>query len=350
MKKIILIFIGVLTLSFTAKAQGNFANILLAESEDASKLLKGYFNPAMKGFIYGMNSGWYHTAKVHKVLGFDLTVGLNASIVPSKDEVFKLGDLNLSANGIIRNSPLYSPNTELSTFGGAGGSTIINIRKNITVGNTNTHVDSSFEMPEGIKDNLPLNAVPSPVVQLTVGLPFKMDGMLRYMPKINVKDGGAEFWGIGIKKEITSWFGPLDKLPLHVSLLAAYTSLNLDYNFDDDITTSNILTYTDASATFKLSAYTVQAIASLNFPIINIYGGFGYSSGSSTLSMDGNYEVQFHFSLPKANIAPQNVTFNAGGIKTTVGARLSLGFFKIFGSYTLQEYNTLNIGVAISIR
>jgi hypothetical protein len=34
----------------------------------------------------------------------------------------------------------------------------------------------------------------------------------------------------------------------------------------------------------------------------------------------------------------------------TIGARLSLGFFKIYGSYALQEYNTANLGIAFSLR
>ena len=75
MKKYVLIFLSVFTLSFSAKAQDGFENILLGSSADAKKLMQGYFAPAMEGFINGMNNGWYHTAKVHKVLGFDLTIG-----------------------------------------------------------------------------------------------------------------------------------------------------------------------------------------------------------------------------------------------------------------------------------
>ena len=47
---------------------------------------------------------------------------------------------------------------------------------------------------------------------------------------------------------------------------------------------------------------------------------------------------------------PLTSKFDASGFRTTGGVRLSLGFFKIFGSYTLQEYNTANLGVAFSFR
>jgi len=75
MKKLtLLVLLGLVTI--TSKAQ-DLESILLA-SGDAENLTNAYINPAMKGLIYGMNSGWYHTAKVHKKLGFDISIGLNA--------------------------------------------------------------------------------------------------------------------------------------------------------------------------------------------------------------------------------------------------------------------------------
>ena len=61
---------GVFALAFSTKAQDGFEGYLLADSNDRSKLIEAYVNPAMKGLIYSMNSGWYHTAKVHKPFGF----------------------------------------------------------------------------------------------------------------------------------------------------------------------------------------------------------------------------------------------------------------------------------------
>lgn len=73
--------------------------------------------------------------------------------------------------------------------------------------------------------------------------------------------------------------------------------------------------------------------------------------------MLGTYNLEYDTGQPAPNdtvtetvVDPLNLDFNANGFKTTVGARLSLGFFKIFGSYTLQEYNTVNAGIALSFR
>ncbi len=356
MKKYILIFISVLALSFNAKAQDGFENILLAPSSDSNKLMSAYFTPAMEGFIYGMNNGWYHTAKVHKILGFDLTVGLSAAMVPSEKETFSISALGLS-------SALSTNATNASTFGGPDTPTTFTVTKTVTINDPSSPangqsrtVTANFDMPGGVTGELPLNAVPAPVAQLNVGLPFKMEAMVRFFPETDLGDDGgkASMYGIGLKKEITSWFGPLKRLPLHVSLLAAYTSMDVNYGFAD--VNSGNFQMANASADFELRSYTAQAIASLNFPFINFYGGIGYSGGTSKFKMTGTYKGEFTYSeggqtyTYEETLTPPNMEFDAGGLKTTIGARFSLWFLKIFADYTIQEYNTVSAGIALSIR
>lgn len=342
MRKFILAFVCVFAFSLHGKAQTNdgFESILFA-NDDAQKLIGAYINPAMTGLIYGMNSGWYHTAKVHKAFGFDISIGLNASIVPSEDEIFRFADLGLSS----------TTSTSATAPTVAGADIEVPVTFNGSVQGQN--VSASFNMPPGVKDDLPLNAVPTPAVQFSLGLPWKMDAMLRLVPKVGSDDVKGNLLGIGLKKEITSWFGPMEKTPLHVSILAAYTSMSVDY----DIQADSSIPGTGQRAEFDLNAYTIEAVASLNFPFINIFGGIGYNSGNSDLRMLGSYTLDYDTGLPAPDDTvsetvtnPVNLSFDASGFKTTVGARISLGFFKIFGSYTLQEYNTLNAGIALSFR
>ncbi len=314
-------------------------SILLAAREDANKLAKGYMNPVMSGLIYGMNSGWYHTAKAHKKLGFDVTIGFNASMVPSKDEVFDIANLGLTS--------ITAPGSSLTpTVAGTGDGAMLNVNANVQ----GQAVTASFQMPDGVSDDLPLGAVPTPALQVGVGLPFKFDVMLRAVPKVGSDDVKAGLFGIGLKKEITDIFGPMDKTPLHVAVLAAYTNMNVDYNIDGDAIPGQ-----NQSAEFKLNSFTLQAIGSLNFPIINIYGGIGYTGGSSSLTMLGTYDLQYTPIAAGPTITetvtdPLDLDFDASGFRTTLGVRLSLGFFKLFGDYTLQKYNTLSAGMAFSFR
>lgn len=345
MKKCILVFIGAFTLTFSVKAQSGFEAILLADSNDSKKLMQAYFNPGMKGFINAMNNGWYHTAKVHKKLGFDISIGASGAQIPSKNDL-----INISALGL---SSLSSTESTTPSFSGSGNGAQFTVTRNIQ----GQDVTAEFEAPGGV--SLPANLVPAPSVQIGVGLPWKLEAMVRFVPNINFgeeqDESSLNMFGLGLKKEITDWFGPMDKTPLHVSILAAYNSMKVSYGVAD--ITSGPIETENAMAEFDLNTFTLQAIASLNFPIINVYGGFGYNSGSSSLKMSGTYTGVFqtvgaasNVTIRETLVIPSNFDFNSNGMNATIGARLSLGFFKIYGSYALQEYNTANLGIAFSLR
>ncbi|CAL2104841.1 conserved hypothetical protein [Tenacibaculum sp. 190524A02b] len=347
MKKAITFIFSVFFITISSKAQ-ELENIILAKG-DAEKLTEAYLNPAMKGLIYSINGGWYHTAKVHKKLGFDITIGANVSFIPEKDEIFNLAALNLSSNSNITNAVATSP-----TVAGSQSITPAEVKFTLRDNQGNEIGEADFALPKGVKEDLPANAVAAPVIQVGLGLPFKLEAMLRYVPKLKFDDVKAGLFGIGLKKEITDWFGPMDKTPLHVSLLASYTNMSADYLIENRNTGS--VSTQNAAAEFDLNAYSIQAIASLNFPIINIYGGIGYNGGNTSLGMVGSYTLSYQSSIPAAPSIQETITNplsiknNTGSFNTTIGARLSLGFFKLFGSYTLQEYNTLNAGIAFSFR
>jgi hypothetical protein len=317
--------------------------ILYASTQDANKLTKAYMNPAMKGLIYGMNSGWYHTAKTHKKFGFDISIGLNASVVPSEDELFRFANLGLSSS---------TTSTSLTGATVAGTNTLeapVTVNAEIE----GQSVSKTFYMPAGVKEDLPLNAVPTPSVQFTLGLPKQFDVMVRVVPEVGSDDVKGNLFGVGLKKEITSLFGVFEKLPLHISVLGAYTNMDVNYNIQNN----SSIPGANQKATFNLNSYTLQAIASINFPIINFYGGIGYGAGTSDLKMLGTYNLSYDTGFPAPNDTkevpvtdPLNLDFNASGVRATVGTRLSLGFFKIFADYTIQEYNTISGGLAFSFR
>lgn len=342
MKKIILSIIAFGAITFTTRAQEGFASILLADAADSEKLLQAYITPGMEGFINSMNNGWYHTAKVHKKLGFDITLGLNTSIVPSEKEMFNVTALGLAS--------ITSSSSTAATIAGPGDATGMTVNRTIQGQNVST----DFEFPGGVTADLPLNAIPAPVLQLGLGLPKDFEVIVRYLPEVNFEDnnGSASMYGIGIKKEITDLLGIVDKTPFHLSLLAAYTSMTVDYGFNID--TQN-LKVVDGLTEFDLSAFTAQAIASFNLPFISVYGGLGYSSGSSSYNMSGTYTGTFTEPITNTTVTetlnvPGALDFDSSGFTTTIGARLSLAFFKIYGSYTIQEYNTANLGIAFSFR
>ncbi|PCH78015.1 MAG: hypothetical protein COB98_01815 [Flavobacteriaceae bacterium] len=341
MKKLLLLSLILLT-SLTSRAQD--LELLLYAKDDASKLMENYMNPVMEGMLFSLNNGWYHTAKTHKKLGFDITFNVNASIVPSgsKSFVFNQDDYKYLklANG--------DKTATMQTIMGDDNDQNIIVSTNIQ---GKTVKATSFSLPNGITGDLPINAVPSPMVQVGLGLPFKTDLKVRYLPTINTDDVNGSMFGLGIQHDIMQYLGPLDKLPLNVSILAAFTNMNIDY----DLQNSSSMAGKNQKASFQMKAYTVQAIASLNFPFIAVYGGVGYDFGNTTLKLKGDYELEYTdattgITFTDAISDPINLDFNANSFRTTLGARISLGFFKIYADYSIKKYNTISTGIAFSFR
>ena len=324
---------------------------ILITAEDAGKLTKNYINPAVVGLMYSMNGGWYTTANTHKKFGFDITINANLSFVPSADEIFAFIPSDYSFISLPNNE------TSLETvMGSSNNETNVDVR--IPVGDSTFKV-ASFEMPGGIGNDLPLNAVPTPMVQFGLGLPFKTDVKLRVVPKLNFDNSvEANLIGFGLQHDLMQYFGAVDKLPLSVSVLAAFTNMNVTYAIDDDSLTDAV-TVTNGEVEFKMNTWTVQAVGSLDFKIITLYASLGYNDGKSTIKMKGIYDLSYDLencsgvvigTVDESITNPINLDFKANGVRGTLGARLNLGFFKIFGDYTLQEYNTLSAGIAFSFR
>ncbi|WP_298900058.1 DUF6588 family protein [uncultured Psychroserpens sp.] len=348
MKNLLIVFI--LLFSIQKSKSQELETILLA-ADDASLLTQNYLNPAMEGLMYSMNGGWYSTAKTHKKFGFDIMINANASFVPSQDQLFAFvpGDYTFLSlpNGETSLNTVMSEND---------AETQIDI--SIPTGEGTFKV-ASFDMPGGITDDLPINAVPTPMVQLGFGLPFNTDIKLRLFPELNFDDSvNANLIGFGLQHDLMQYLGPLDKLPLSLSILGAFTNMKVTYDIDDENTEDEVAV-SNGEAEFKMNTWTIQAIASLDFKIITLYGSVGYNQGKTTAKMKGDYVLTYDVVDSNGNVIgtidesisnPINLDFEANGMRATLGTRLNIGFFKIFADYTFQDYNTATAGIAFSFR
>ena len=338
MKKIILFF-SIFIIATTVKSQD--LDMFLLAKGDASLLFQNYMNPVMKGMQYSLNNGWYHTAKTHKKLGFDISINLNAAIVPNSSRTFVFNASNYQYLSLENGS-----NTMNTIMGGKNDQTI-----GIRIPQANDYKVAQFTMPDGIGNDLPLKAVPSPMVQASVGLLGNTDISVRMMPAVNSKDFSGNLFGFGIKHNIMQYFGPLDKLPLNVSIFGGYTSMKADYNLSGN----SGLAGNNQIAAFDISAYTFQALASLDLPIISFYGGIGYERGNSTFKIKGSYELSYtlesnNTTVTETVVDPINMKFKTNSVRGTIGARLNLAFFKLYADYTIKNYNTISTGIAFSFR
>lgn len=79
-------------------AQFNFEQLIQAGPQDAEKLIDAYARPLFYGFGLGMNSGWTNTAQTLKPLHFDLRLVGTSALVPASRQSFDITKIGLSGN------------------------------------------------------------------------------------------------------------------------------------------------------------------------------------------------------------------------------------------------------------
>ena len=335
---------SILTLSLSvtsvnAQLFDGIENILLTSTEDARILAEGYTAPIGKTLTYALNSGWATSAKTHKKLGFGLTIGGAAPFVPDVDQVF-------TPTGL---TSLSVPSGSLSTVFGEGGDQELNFSFSESVLGNEIEYEGKLSFPGGLKDELPLGTVPAPIVQASVGVVFDTDLLVRFIPTIEMQGSTFSLTGFGLKHNIMQYFGPLDKLPLNVSVLAAISNASFEYDLSDSTFGGNS---TNRKMTFEADTFTIQALASIDLPIVSAFAGLGYNAGDSQFNVSGDYSIDYGITGigPRILKDPISIASDASGVMGIVGARLNLLFLKIFANYTIQEYNTLTAGISFNFR
>jgi hypothetical protein len=331
-------FIITLIFPFICWSQSGFESILLAVESDSKKIFKRYMNPLMKGAIYSSNAGWYNTAKVHKKLGIDLSLRLNASFVPSSEQIFSVTDLDYISTEAIN----------LPTI--AGESRQENLIITIPSDENLPEMTTTIKSPKGIKSRLPLGAIPAPVLQLGIGIPFDTEIIIRYSPEYHRRGIDMSLKGIGVKHNLLQYFGPIDKFPLNVSAFASFSKMKIDY----DIQSFSSLEGSGQVAQFSLNNYNLLLLASLDVLVVNFYGGIGLTGGSSSFKMIGQYDLEYqtqsNIPIQRTLKDPIDMNFKASDFQTTLGAKFKFLIFSAFIDFTFQEYNTLSAGISANFR
>jgi hypothetical protein len=88
--------------------------------------------------------------------------------------------------------------------------------------------------------------------------------------------------------------------------------------------------------------------------VVDFYTAFGYSGGSSSFKLLGNYDLEYNSNsdlpITKSISDPIDMSFNVSGYKTTIGARFKFLVFSAFTDFTFQRYNTLSAGISVNFR
>ncbi len=332
----------------TAKAQDQAATFIQAGIKDAGFLTKSYMSPFAEAFGSSLNSGWYNTAKPHKLGRFDLTFTLATAFVPSEEKSYTITDADLT------NFRLADPNdNQASTFFGSDNSG----PKLYLVGNNGTQevILDSINAPGGID----FSVVPVPVANLSVGLIKKTELMVRYIPTTSLVagdfDGEISMFGIGIKHDINQYIPVLDKLPFNMSVMFGYTKLNfdIDVNVDPKYNDPNNTDYSNQQITLETTSLTGRLLVSKKIALLTVYGGLGFNSSETEVKLAGNYPVTTfnNGQIESSPVTdPVNFSTNVGGFVANAGARVKFLIFTVHADYTYTtNYDNLSVGLGINV-
>ncbi len=346
------VFVGILISLFYLSSSAQLPydivpQVMQAGKEDASIFLNEYMRPLGKAWGINLTGGWYNTAKTHETGGFNLSYAMHFAQIPNMDKKFDLINIGLQ---VIK--PVDGNNI---------APTIVNANEtanvNIYIANnipllTDTLVMKGFDIPNGVR---------LPTFNIGFGIFRNTDIIGRIIPNSNVGDfGSINIWGIGIKHDFMQWLTMIE-VPVDASIFFGYSRLKMttgitytpianeinvtlpekhEMNMKISALTANVII---SKKVFFLTPYISAGIANSNFKM-QLSGTYYYPqliSGQTVIEDDDNYR-----SIDPVIIKPEN------NIQSQFAAGLSFNFrvFYIHAQYTMQEYNMISAGFAISFR
>jgi hypothetical protein len=223
--------------------------------------------------------------------------------------------------------------------------------------NNGKQVDQ-FNLPSG---KLPI--IPSPQVQITIGLLKNTDLTIRGIPNINFGSsaGSVSMIGFGLKHDIMMDLvgKKADKLiPFDLAVAFGYSRLNtniaLDVQPDNGAQPENAQQATDFTnqhISAHFNSFLVQAIISKRLLFFTPFFAVGYNTASTNAAVIGNYPVttgatiigQPTYTTFTDPISIKETTVN--GFRADLGFQLNLAIFRIYASGSLAKYKSVSAGI-----
>ena len=294
---------------------------------------KMYIQPLITASGMGLNSGLSHTAKVHKVFGFDISIKSMIVTIPETEKSFIFDASAIELNGevvgesfMIPGSVIY-PNTNLPTvFGGGSGQFSLEPDWDGMADYLGPEIsgeDLEDEFAEGLDSPPGITGIDIPILpllrpQFSLGLPMNSEILLSYM-SIPLGDlGEGSFTTFGLKHSLDQY------IPMPTPFLSAAAQI-VSQKLDLGVITS--------------SHININLQASADFPILTFYGLLGIDNSKLEASYTQSNGTEIKFDLKGKN-----------SFRTNLGVRIKLAFFYINADYTIGKYNVFSLGTGITIR
>jgi hypothetical protein len=331
--------------------------------DDAQQMLTEYLRPFANALGANINGGWYNTAKVHKLGGFDITFTASVAFAPDAHKTYDLSQVTLQA--------LYDDNIANTVAGEKNTGPELSYQRDI-LGNPVTYLQ--YDHPAGTG----VDFIPSPMINAAVGLPKGFEIMGRYMPTVKIGNAAkAGIWGAGFKHDVKQWIPVLARMPVfHLSVMYGYTNIKVNTELTSitpeligatDITTGGV-SFEDQNFDVVTQGHTANALVSANLPVVCFYGGVGVSITQTNLKLNGYYPIPTivtdptdpNFGTPvvgneQALKDPINVEIKNQDGGTTkprlnAGIRFKFAVITLHFDYTWANYSVATAGFGVNIR
>ena len=312
-----------------------FSSVGYGQQNDLSAQLKNiigtnansYLEPRASGLGADLNSGIYHSADLHSILGFDIGVKVGLATISDEHKTFdfvlpsqiQYGAVTLNAgtdyDQIVPGSPTF-----------AGSKT----GKNVVVKSTSPQIllrgQTIFTTPAGFD----YSRIGVFAPQAAIGLPFGIEVIGRLLPSVNLGDAGKlNSYGFGLRYDVDQYI-PFCPVDIAVHFMTQKVTI-------DDKSSNNIM---------SLAGTAFGAEVSKSIVFFTVYTGLQFES--SNLSVN-NY--MYHD--PQLNQDVSISGFSLKGADKTrflVGFRMLLTLINIHADYSFSKYPVLTAGVGISFR
>lgn len=247
--------------------------------------VKNYMQPFATALGTAVNTGLYHTAKIHGLPGFD--IGIRAIFIPIPDDAEKY-NAKLTDTDSVEVSTVFGPDSSLSGF------------------------------PPG----LDIGVVPFAVFHFSVGLPLGTEINLRYLPAIETNDDipKIELLGYGLSHSLDQYF------PVPIPLLPQLSAGFMYQKFKvEDLIESTHLAY-NIRLSKSVPMLTVYVGAQFETSDMDIKFKLGGLGEEKTVSLDGENDIRF-----------------TGGFRFTI-----FPFVGINADFSTGKYSAINIGLNFS--
>jgi hypothetical protein len=310
--------------------------------------VRNYVNPIFNGFSADLNSGFYHSADLHGVLGFDVGMKIGFALITDADKKYDFvtpdhinfknpitqAPMTLTAgtdyNAVVAGVPTAVGDKNTKFYVKMIRSTSDPIKQAIFDSFVLQHGSNNlFQIPNGFD----LPAVPMPMPQVAIGLPFGLEVMVRFIPTVSATDAGKfNYMGFGLRYNIDQW---IPMFPLDVAVHFMTQQMNFKSKDDKDIFNATGI------------AYGIEASKKLLF--LTVYGGIQLEKATFTLSqIDGKFTTpdgtETPFTIPEMTFEGKNKS------RATLGVRLLLLIVNIHAEYSFAKTPVAAIGVGISFR